>query len=104
MDRAVVDHRGPELPEVTLEVVANLRRVFGTEGGRIALWAGSGTGAWEAAVVNTLNPGETVLAFNTVCLVLDDLRLLRLAHRRARAAVLMFGSATRAVATRRSGR
>jgi aspartate aminotransferase-like enzyme len=31
MDRAVVDHRGPELPEVTFEVVANLRRVFGTE-------------------------------------------------------------------------
>ncbi|HEY4026408.1 MAG TPA: aminotransferase class V-fold PLP-dependent enzyme [Candidatus Dormibacteraeota bacterium] len=64
MDRAVIDHRGPELPEVTWEVVANLRRVFGTEEGRIALWAGSGTGAWEATVVNTLDPGDRVLAFN----------------------------------------
>jgi alanine-glyoxylate transaminase/serine-glyoxylate transaminase/serine-pyruvate transaminase len=64
MDRAVVDHRGPELPEVTLEVVANLRRVFGTADGRVAIWAGSGTGAWEAALVNTLNPGDPVLAFN----------------------------------------
>src|SRR5258708_21165239 len=64
MDRAVIDHRGPELPEITLEVVANLRRVFGTKEGRVALWAGSGTGAWEAAVVNTLNPGDRVLAFN----------------------------------------
>ena len=64
MDRAVIDHRGPELPEITLEVVASLRRVFGTAAGRVALWAGSGTGAWEAAVVNTLNPGDRVLAFN----------------------------------------
>jgi alanine-glyoxylate transaminase/serine-glyoxylate transaminase/serine-pyruvate transaminase len=64
MDRALVDHRGPELPEVTREVVANLRRVFGTEEGRVAVWAGSGSGAWEAAVVNTLNPGDRVLAFN----------------------------------------
>lgn len=64
MDRAVIDHRGPELPAITLEVVANLRRVFRTEEARVALWAGSGTGAWEAAVVNTLNPGDRVLAFN----------------------------------------
>jgi alanine-glyoxylate transaminase/serine-glyoxylate transaminase/serine-pyruvate transaminase len=64
MDRAVIDHRGPELPEITLEVVENLRRVFDTKEGRIALWAGSGTGAWEAAIVNTLNPGDKVLAFN----------------------------------------
>jgi alanine-glyoxylate transaminase/serine-glyoxylate transaminase/serine-pyruvate transaminase len=64
MDRAVIDHRGPELPDITLEVVAKLQRVFDTTEGRVALWAGSGTGAWEAAVVNTLNPGDKVLAFN----------------------------------------
>ncbi len=64
MDRAVIDHRGPELPEITDEVVANLKRVFATAAGRIAVWSGSGTGAWEAAVVNTLNPGDRVLAFN----------------------------------------
>lgn len=64
MDRAVVDHRGPELPEVTLEATERLRRLFGTDAGHVCLWAGSGTGAWEAAVVNTLNPGDRVLAFN----------------------------------------
>ncbi len=64
MDRGVIDHRGRELPEVTLEVVENLKRVFGTAEGAVAIWAGSGTGAWEAAVVNTLNPGDRVLAFN----------------------------------------
>jgi len=64
MDRAVIDHRGAELPEITHEVVANIKRVFATLDGRVALWAGSGTGAWEAAVVNTLNPGDRVLAFN----------------------------------------
>jgi alanine-glyoxylate transaminase/serine-glyoxylate transaminase/serine-pyruvate transaminase len=64
MDRAVIDHRGPELPEVTLEAVERLRRVFKTENGRIAMWAGSGSGAWEAAIVNTLRPGDKVLSFN----------------------------------------
>ncbi|HEX6547564.1 MAG TPA: aminotransferase class V-fold PLP-dependent enzyme [Candidatus Dormibacteraeota bacterium] len=64
MDRAVVDHRGPELPEVTLEAVERLKHVFRTETGSIAMWAGSGTGAWEAAIVNTLRPGERALAFN----------------------------------------
>ncbi len=64
MDRAVIDHRGPDLPAVTLECVENLRRVYKTERGRIAIWSGSGSGAWEAAVVNTLEPGDTVLAFD----------------------------------------
>ena len=64
MDRAVIDHRGGDMPEVTLECVERLRRVFKTERGRIALWSGSGSGAWEAAVVNTLNPGDVVLGFN----------------------------------------
>jgi alanine-glyoxylate transaminase/serine-glyoxylate transaminase/serine-pyruvate transaminase len=64
MDRAVIDHRGPELPEVTLEAVERLKRVFNTEAGSIAMWAGSGSGAWEAAIVNTLRPGEQVLSFN----------------------------------------
>jgi alanine-glyoxylate transaminase / serine-glyoxylate transaminase / serine-pyruvate transaminase len=63
MDRAVVDHRGPDLPAVVTEAVAGLKQVFGTAGGEIVLYPGSGTGAWEASLVNTLSPGDGVLAF-----------------------------------------
>jgi alanine-glyoxylate transaminase / serine-glyoxylate transaminase / serine-pyruvate transaminase len=63
MDRAVVDHRGPDLPAVVAEVVAGLRQIFGTVRGDIVLYPGSGTGAWEASLVNTLSPGDAVLVF-----------------------------------------
>jgi len=64
MDRAVPDHRGPELPPLVHEVVAGLKEVFQTTRGEIVLFPTSGTGATEAAIVNTLNPGDRVLAFN----------------------------------------
>jgi alanine-glyoxylate transaminase/serine-glyoxylate transaminase/serine-pyruvate transaminase len=64
MDRPVPDHRGPEMPELVGEIVAGLREVFGTSAGEIALFPGSGTGAWEAALVNVLSPGDRVLACN----------------------------------------
>ncbi|HEU4798876.1 MAG TPA: aminotransferase class V-fold PLP-dependent enzyme, partial [bacterium] len=64
MDRPVPDHRGPELPALVTEVVAGLRQVFQTTRGEIVLFPASGTGAWEATIVNTLNPGDRVLAFN----------------------------------------
>ena len=64
MDRAVVDHRGAELPPVVFEIVEGLRRTFQSRDGAIALFPASGTGATEAAIVNTLNPGDRVLAFN----------------------------------------
>lgn len=64
MDRPVPDHRGPELPALVAEVVAGLRQVFQTTRGEIVLFPASGTGAWEATIVNTLNPGDRVLAFN----------------------------------------
>ncbi|HEV2356775.1 MAG TPA: aminotransferase class V-fold PLP-dependent enzyme [bacterium] len=63
MDRAVIDHRGPELPAIVAEAVAGLKQVFGTTRGEIVLYPGSGTGAWEASLVNTLSPGDHVLAF-----------------------------------------
>ncbi|HLY21677.1 MAG TPA: aminotransferase class V-fold PLP-dependent enzyme [bacterium] len=63
MDRAVVDHRGPDLPAVVHEAVAGLKQVFGTARGEIVLYPASGTGAWEASLVNTLSPGDHVLAF-----------------------------------------
>jgi len=64
MDRAVIDHRGAELPPLVFEIVGGLRRTFQTRDAAIALFPASGTGATEAAVVNTLNPGDRVLAFN----------------------------------------
>jgi alanine-glyoxylate transaminase/serine-glyoxylate transaminase/serine-pyruvate transaminase len=59
-----IDHRGPEFAALAQEVVANMRRVFQTSG-MVAIYPSSGTGAWEAALVNTLSPGDSVLMFET---------------------------------------
>jgi alanine-glyoxylate transaminase/serine-glyoxylate transaminase/serine-pyruvate transaminase len=64
MDRPVIDHRGPEFAALTKEVLPGLREVFGTRAGAIFLYPGSGTGGWEAALVNTLQPGDRVLTFH----------------------------------------
>jgi len=63
MDRPVPDHRGPEMPSLVAEIRAGLRTIFKSERGEPVLFPGSGTGAWEASIVNTLNPGERVLSF-----------------------------------------
>jgi alanine-glyoxylate transaminase / serine-glyoxylate transaminase / serine-pyruvate transaminase len=59
-----IDHRGPDFAVLTREVLAALGPVFGTSGPVVA-YPSSGTGAWEAALVNTLSPGDRVLAFET---------------------------------------
>jgi alanine-glyoxylate transaminase / serine-glyoxylate transaminase / serine-pyruvate transaminase len=64
MDQPLIDHRGPEFPAVTKAVVAGLKRVFKCSG-PIAIYPASGTGAWEAAILNVLSPGDKVLAFET---------------------------------------
>jgi alanine-glyoxylate transaminase / serine-glyoxylate transaminase / serine-pyruvate transaminase len=64
MARATIDHRGPDFPALTHEVLSGLRTVFCTEGA-VVMFAGSGTGGWEAAFVNTLSPGDRVLMFET---------------------------------------
>lgn len=64
MHRAVIDHRGPEFARLGLEVLENLRAVFQTAGS-VIIYPSSGTGAWEAAIVNTLSPGDRVLMFET---------------------------------------
>src|SRR5881394_205568 len=61
---ATIDHRGPEFGELGKEIVAGMRRVFRTEG-TVVIYPSSGTGAWEAALVNTLSPGDRVLMFET---------------------------------------
>jgi alanine-glyoxylate transaminase/serine-glyoxylate transaminase/serine-pyruvate transaminase len=59
-----LDHRGPEFAALALRVQAGLRRVFQTSG-PVAIYPASGTGAWEAALVNTLSPGDRVLMART---------------------------------------
>ena len=64
MSAPTIDHRGPEFAALGLEVLAAVKPVFGTTQ-PVVVYPASGTGAWEAALVNTLSPGDTVLAFET---------------------------------------
>jgi len=64
MDNPTMDHRGPDFGGLGQEILANLRRVFQTEG-PVVIYPASGTGAWEAALVNTLSPGDAVLMCRT---------------------------------------
>jgi alanine-glyoxylate transaminase/serine-glyoxylate transaminase/serine-pyruvate transaminase len=64
MARPTIDHRGAEFSRLGLEVLDGLHEVFKTSGG-IVIFPASGTGAWEAALVNTLSPGDKVLMFET---------------------------------------
>jgi len=59
-----IDHRGPDFAELTQDLLQRVRPVFGTSG-PVVIYPSSGTGAWEAALVNTLSPGDRVLAFET---------------------------------------
>ncbi len=64
MAMPTIDHRGPEFGELGKEVIAGMKRVFQTEGA-VVIYPSSGTGAWEAALVNTLSPGDRVVMFET---------------------------------------
>jgi alanine-glyoxylate transaminase/serine-glyoxylate transaminase/serine-pyruvate transaminase len=64
IEQPTIDHRGPEFRELALEVLAGLKAVFKTRG-PIVIFPASGTGAWEAALVNTLSPGDKVLMYET---------------------------------------
>ena len=64
MDQPVIDHRGPEFAELGLAVLSGLREIFQTKG-RVIVYPSSGTGACEAALVNTLSAGDRVILFET---------------------------------------
>jgi len=64
IDRPTIDHRGPEFAALAKEVLAGLQRVFRTRQ-PVIVYPASGTGAWEAALANTLSPGDGVLMFET---------------------------------------
>ena len=64
IDYPTIDHRGPEFAKLAREVLAGIRKVFKTVH-PIIVFASSGTGAWEAALVNTLSPGDRILMYET---------------------------------------
>ena len=64
IERPTIDHRGPEFGRLGKRLLSGLREIFGTRG-NVLIFPSSGTGAWEAALVNTLSPGDTVLMSET---------------------------------------
>jgi alanine-glyoxylate transaminase/serine-glyoxylate transaminase/serine-pyruvate transaminase len=64
MDMPVIDHRGPEFKRLGLRVLSGIRTVFKTSS-PVVIYPSSGTGAWEAALLNTLSPGDKVLMYET---------------------------------------
>lgn len=62
MDHAMEDHRSSAFPEFSLSLFRDLKKIFKTEEGQVFIFPASGTGAWEAALANTLSPGDRVLA------------------------------------------
>jgi len=64
MDLPTMDHRGPAFAELGKQVLSGLKGIFQTKQ-PVIIYPASGTGAWEAALVNTLSPGDKVLMFET---------------------------------------
>jgi len=64
MSKPTIDHRGPEFAHMALEVLEGLRQICRTTGS-LVIYPSSGTGAWEAALVNTLSPGDRILMVET---------------------------------------
>jgi len=64
IDYPTIDHRGPEFAVLGKKVLSEIRQVFQTKQ-PVVIYPGSGTGAWEAALVNVLSPGDRVLMFET---------------------------------------
>src|SRR3990172_5096067 len=64
MDMPVIDHRGPEFKKLGLKVLSGIKTIFKTSS-PVVIYPSSGTGAWEAALLNTLSPGDKVLMYET---------------------------------------
>ena len=62
MHVAMEDHRSSDFPKLTLPLFERMKKVFKTTEGQVFIFPSSGTGAWEAALTNTLAPGDKVLA------------------------------------------
>ena len=64
MSYPTIDHRGPDFAEIAKRVLDRIKRIFKITQ-PVVMYPASGTGAWEAAIVNTLNPGDKILMFET---------------------------------------
>jgi alanine-glyoxylate transaminase/serine-glyoxylate transaminase/serine-pyruvate transaminase len=64
IDFPTIDHRGPEFHVLGKEVLEGMKKIFKTQG-HVVIYPASGTGAWEAALANTLSPGDNVLMYET---------------------------------------
>jgi alanine-glyoxylate transaminase/serine-glyoxylate transaminase/serine-pyruvate transaminase len=64
IDMPIIDHRGPEFQKLSQRVLEKVKSIFKTRG-HVLIFPASGTGGWEAALVNTLSPGDRVLMFET---------------------------------------
>ena len=64
MDMPTIDHRGPEFAQLGFDVIEGSKKIFKTRN-PVIIYPSSGTGAWEAAIVNTLSPGDKVLMCET---------------------------------------
>src|SRR5215475_3717925 len=64
MDRPIIDHRGPEFAKLARRVLDGLQTIVKTKD-PVILYPASGTGAWEAALVNTMSAGDRVLMYET---------------------------------------
>jgi len=64
MSYPTIDHRGPEFAALGLKLLADIKKIFKTEQ-PVVIYPASGTGAWEAALINTLSPGDAVLMYET---------------------------------------
>jgi alanine-glyoxylate transaminase/serine-glyoxylate transaminase/serine-pyruvate transaminase len=65
IDFPTMDHRGPEFAALGKEVLAGMKRVFKSTQGEVVIYPASGTGAWEAALANTMSAGDRVLMYET---------------------------------------
>jgi len=63
ISRPTIDHRGPEFRRMTGEVLEGLKEIFKTSS-EVVIFPSSGSGAWEASLVNTLSPGDKILMFD----------------------------------------
>ena len=64
LSRPTIDHRGPEFSALAINVLEGCKRIYRSSG-PVVIFPSSGSGAWEAALVNTLSPGDKVLMFET---------------------------------------
>src|SRR3954466_10282719 len=65
IDFPTMDHRSPDFADLGRTVLAGMKHIFKSTRGEVVIYPASGTGAWEAALVNTLSAGDKVLMFET---------------------------------------